>query len=82
MSFNTVTVKFILHEFPKSEPDVLQINPLDSFSPQSSELRSEQKKKGDAQKLPINKRSTIFVQSLYNWVKIIASWGNHFQQVS
>ena len=28
------------------------------------------------------KKSTIFVQSSWNFVKIITSWGNHFFQVS
>ena len=40
------------------------------------------KKMGHTQKLAINKKSTIFALSLWNLVKIITSWGNHFHQVS
>ena len=45
-------------------------------------LKSEAKKTGHTQKLAINKKSTIFVLSLWNLAKIITSWGNHFHQVS
>ena len=45
-------------------------------------LKSGAKKTGHAQKLAINKRSTIFVLSSWNLVKIITSWVNHFHQVS
>ena len=45
-------------------------------------LKSEQKKTGHDQKLAINKKSTIFVQSLWNLVKMINSWGNYFHQGS
>ena len=34
------------------------------------------------QKLNISEKSTIFVQSLWNLVKMITSWGNYFHQVS
>ena len=34
------------------------------------------------QKLAIDKKSTIFVQSSWNLVKMITSWANHFHQVS
>ena len=34
------------------------------------------------QKLAINRKSTFFVRSLWNLVKIINSWGNHFHKVS
>ena len=39
------------------------------------------KKPGHTQKLAINKKSTIFVLSSWNSVKIITSWGNYFHQV-
>ena len=45
-------------------------------------LKSEQKKDGHVKNLVINKKSTIFVQSLWNLVKIIASWVEYFHQVS
>ena len=45
-------------------------------------LKSEQQKTAHIQKLAINKNSTNFVQSFWNLVKIITSWGNHFPQVS
>ena len=35
---------------------------------------------GHVQKLAINNKSTIFVQSLWKSVKVIASWDNHFRQ--
>ena len=40
------------------------------------------KKMTHVPKLAISKRSTIFVRSSWNLVKIITSWGNHFDQVS
>ena len=40
------------------------------------------KRMGHFQKLAINKKSTIFVQSSWNLVKMITSWANHFHQVS
>ena len=43
-------------------------------------VTSEQQKAAHIQKLAINKKSTIFVQSSWNLGKIIASWGNHFHQ--
>ena len=45
-------------------------------------VKSGAKKTGHFQKLAINKKSTIFVLSSWNLVKIITSWGNHFHQVS
>ena len=39
------------------------------------------KKTGHVQKLATNKKSTIFVQSLWNLVKMITSWGNYFHQL-
>ena len=33
-------------------------------------------------RLAINKKSTIFIQSSWNLVKMITSWANHFHQVS
>ena len=44
-------------------------------------IRSEQKNR-HFQKLPIDKKATIFVQSSWNLVKMIITWGNHFYQVS
>ena len=38
-----------------------------------------QQKTAHIQKLAINKKSTIFVQSFWNLVKIITSWDNHFK---
>ena len=46
------------------------------------QLRSEYEKTAHAQKLANNKESTIFVQSSWNLIKMITSWGNHFHQVS
>ena len=43
-------------------------------------IKSEQK--NWVQKLAIDKKSTIFVQFLWNLVKMIASQENHFHQVS
>ena len=40
------------------------------------------KKMKQIQKLAINKQSTFFVQSLWNLVKKITSWVNHFHEVS
>ena len=40
------------------------------------------KKTGHVQNLAKNKKSTIFVQYLWNLVKMITSRGNHFHQVS
>ena len=45
-------------------------------------VRSEEEKTAHLQKLAISKKSTIFVQLWRNLVKTIASWGNHFHQVS
>ena len=45
-------------------------------------LKSEQEKTAQVQKLAIIKKSTIFVQSFWNLVKMITSWGNHVHQVS
>ena len=40
------------------------------------------KKTRHVQNLAISKKTTILVQSSWNLVKIIASWGNRFHQVS
>ena len=45
-------------------------------------LKSGAKKTGHFQKFVINKKSTIFVQSSCNLVKMIATWANYFHQVS
>ena len=45
-------------------------------------VRSELKKTRSVQKLAIGKKSTDFVQSWWNLVKMISSWGNHFHHVS
>ena len=45
-------------------------------------IKSGSKKMRQAQKLAINKKSTFFVLSSWNLVKIINSWGNHFHKVS
>ena len=45
-------------------------------------LKSESKKRAHVQKLAISKKSTFFVQSSWNLVKMITSCGNYFHQVS
>ena len=45
-------------------------------------LESEDKKTRHVQKLAINRKSTFFVRSLWNLVKIITPWDNHFHKVS
>ena len=40
------------------------------------------KKTRHIQNLAISKKSTIIVQSSWNLAKMIASWANHFHQVS
>ena len=41
-------------------------------------IKSESKKRAHIQKLVVSKKSSFFVQSLWNLVKIITSWVNHF----
>ena len=48
---------------------------------QGSILKSEAKKR-DTQKLAIDKKSSIFVLSSWNLVKVTTSWDDHFHQVS
>jgi len=45
-------------------------------------LKSEWKKKRHVQKLAMNKKSTIFVLSPWNLVKMITQRGDHFHQLS
>ena len=53
-----------------------------AFDWKKSFLKSESKKRAHVQKLAISKKSTFFVQSSWNLVKIITSCGNHFHQFS
>ena len=47
-----------------------------------SHVKTGSKKIRHFQKLAISEKSTFFVPSSWNLVKKIASWGNHFHQVS
>ena len=67
---------WLLHNH-RFKPLALIVLPSCSFL-----IKSEEKKTAHFQKLAINKKSTIFVPSSWNWAKMIASWVNHFHQVS
>ena len=45
-------------------------------------IKSGAKKIGHILKCAFNKKSTIFAQSLWNFVKMIIWWGQYFDQVS
>ena len=47
-----------------------------------SQIKFEQEKTAHIKNLFMSKKSTIFVQSIWNLVKIFISWGIHFHQVS
>ena len=46
------------------------------------ELKSKEIKTRHVQKLAINKKSTFFALSSWNFVKMITSWGDYFHKVS
>ena len=77
--FSTLATDMLL-EVVLVEGIVLEIdNKIMSF--RKSYLKSGSKKIRHVQKLTIDKKSTFFVQSSWNLVKIIKSWVNNFNQV-
>ena len=92
---NEVTSNFLfLDPLPSCHPSqALKITPnlhfLQPLPPplgwrdvDSPQVKSGSKKIRQVQKLAISKTSTFFVLSSWNLVKMIASWGDYFHQVS
>ena len=71
------------NEIPLTDFEAAADMPYDTDIPEGNEVNKVWVKKArHIQKLAISKESTILVQSSWNMVKMIASWANHFYQVS